>query len=167
MPELGGGLITRGIAGNDLHCSIRRRIILQSEKREADAFLALHGISGEEMRTDLNAGNLCIVGYAVDDTLRSTLIDVVLSGKHLQPRRLDLECKISGDVSAVSLEKATQGIVDGDDVQGSRAGFHLEFVRHQFADVVSSRFFRPGTIKGIVGKYHFLILLFQPNAHVP
>src|SRR5437870_13723096 len=107
VPELSGGFITGGIAGNDLHRSVRRLIILKSEKREADILLAFDRVSGKEMRTNLHAGNLGIVGHPVHDTLRSALIDVMLSGKHLQPRRLNLESKISGDVRSISLEKVT------------------------------------------------------------
>src|SRR5207302_10054255 len=130
VPELSGGFVTGGIAGNDLHRSVRRLIILKSEKREADILLAFGRISREEMGTDLHAGNLCIVGHPVDDTFGSALIDVMLSGNHLQPRRLDLESKISDEFRSVSFEKVTQGIVDCNDVQGGRAGFHLELVRY-------------------------------------
>src|SRR5258708_1922401 len=77
VPEFSGNFIAGAIASHDLHGRVCRPIVFQREEREPQILFALHRIPREEMCAHLYAGSLAVLGYAVNNAFRATLIDVV------------------------------------------------------------------------------------------
>ena len=167
VPKLRGGFIPGSIASNDFHRRVRRPVVFESEQREAEILIALDRISWKEVLPDLNSGDFCIIRDTINDTFRAALIDVVLPRDHLQPRRLNTEHEIFGDVGSISLQEVTKRVVICRDGQARGTRLDHVFFRDQFSNIVSPRFLRTGAVERFVGKYDLLILLFQQDGHVP
>src|SRR5262249_52527794 len=101
-----------------------------------------------------------VVGDFVDHTLGAALIDVMLPFENFDVWRLDAEYEVLFDVSPVTGEKISQGIVGSGHAQTGRTIFHFEFVRYQLSDVVRLYLLFS---EGIIRKDNVLIFLLEMN----
>src|SRR5262245_2145575 len=103
VPKACTDFVTGAIACNNLHRGIRRPVILEREKRKSQVLIrALHRIAGEEVVSYEDAGSFGVFRNSVDDAFRSALVDVMLSFKDLQPRRIDVESEFLRELGLIA-----------------------------------------------------------------